>query len=109
MNNPHVLDAKKRPSNRTKNIVGPQIRKLRYARGWSQNRLAMQLQLNGLDMSRDVLAQMESQRHCIRDRHIPCFASALKVELSDLFVGLKEENAVPAFCLKVVMKSSQPR
>jgi len=37
-----------------KNIVGPQIRKWRYARGWSQARLAVKLQLNGLDISREV-------------------------------------------------------
>ena len=73
-------------------MVGPQIRKLRNALGLSQARLAVQLQLNGLDISREVLAQMESQFHCIKDNHIFYFARVLEVEESDLFVGLKNEK-----------------
>jgi transcriptional regulator with XRE-family HTH domain len=69
------------------NIVGPQIRKLRAARGWSQAKLAVRLQLNGLDIRRDVLAQMESQLHCIKDRDIPHFARALGANLAELFGG----------------------
>ena len=73
-----------------KNIVGPQIRKLRYARSWSQARLAVELQLNGLDMSREVLAQMECQIHCIRDKHIFHLARVLEVKTSDFFVGFEK-------------------
>jgi ribosome-binding protein aMBF1 (putative translation factor) len=32
------------------NLVGPQIRRLRVERGWSQAKLAMQFQLRGLDI-----------------------------------------------------------
>lgn len=80
----------KRPPDRTKNMLGPQIRRLRYARGWSQATLAIQLQLNGLDVSREVLAQMECQLHCIRDKHILHLARALEVKASDLFVGFEK-------------------
>ena len=73
-----------------KNIVGPQIRKWRNALGLSQARLAVQLQLNGLDMSREVLAQMECQIHCIRDKHIFHLARALEVKVSDFFVGFEK-------------------
>lgn len=69
------------------NIVGPQIRKLRAARGWSQSKLALRLQLGGLDISRAVLGQMESQLHCIKDRDIPHIARALGTNLADLFGG----------------------
>ncbi len=69
------------------NLVGPQIRRLRTARGWSQSKLAMRLQLNGLDISRTVLAQMESQLHCIKDKDIPYFARALRADLTDIFIG----------------------
>ena len=71
-------------------MLGPQIRRLRDARGWSQATLAIQLQLNGLDVSREVLAQMECQLHCIRDRHIFHLARALEVKASDLFVGFEK-------------------
>ena len=77
-------------TDRAKNIVGPQIRKWRNALGLSQARLAVQLQLNGLDISREVLAQMESQFHCIKDNHIFHFACVLEVKMSDLFVGFEK-------------------
>jgi transcriptional regulator with XRE-family HTH domain len=77
-------------TDRAKNIVGPQIRKWRYARDWSQARLAVKLQLNGLDISREVLAQMECQIHCIRDKHIFHLARALEVKVSDFFVGFEK-------------------
>ena len=70
-------------------MVGPQIRKLRDARGWSQAVMAVQLQLSGWDVSREVLAQMECQIHCIRDKHIFHFAKVLEVEESDLFIWHK--------------------
>jgi len=43
------------------NVVGPQIRKLRYGRGWSQSELAVRLQLAGWDISRSGLAKIESK------------------------------------------------
>jgi hypothetical protein len=61
-----------------------------YARGWSQARLAVKLQLNGLDISREVLAQMECQIHCIRDKHIFHLARVLEVKTSDFFVGFEK-------------------
>ena len=88
------LVSQKSPSARTKNMVGPQIRKLRNAIGWSQTKLATRLQLDGLDISREVLAQMESQFHCIKDNHIFHFACVLNVRESDFFVGLKNEKSL---------------
>jgi len=67
-------------SDRIRNMAGPQIRKLRHARGWSQARLVLQLQLDGLEVSREILAQMECQLHCIKDKHIFHFASVLEAE-----------------------------
>jgi hypothetical protein len=41
-------------------------------------------------MSREVLAQMECQIHCIRDKHIFHLARALEVKTSDFFVGFEK-------------------
>ena len=81
------------------NLVGSQIRRLRVARGWSQSKFVVKLQLNGLDIRRDVLGQMEAQLHCISDNEIAHIALVLHVRESDLFVGIK------LHCLKVVMNS----
>jgi transcriptional regulator with XRE-family HTH domain len=75
------------------NLVGPQIRKLRSARGWSQAKFAVQLQLKGLDMGRDVVARIECRIHCIRDKDILLFARTLGVEVSKLFSSLEEKNS----------------
>jgi transcriptional regulator with XRE-family HTH domain len=105
---------------RSQNIVGTQIRRLRYNRGWSQAHLAIQLQLEGLDIAREVIAQIEGQTHCVKDKHLPYFASVFRIPLVELFphfapnkpihdtmtrlLGEDEAEAAP----KVVTKSLQP-
>jgi transcriptional regulator with XRE-family HTH domain len=105
---------------KVQNLVGPQVRKLRYKRGWSQAQLAIQLQLKGLDVAREVVAQVEGQSHCVKDKDLPYFARVFGVSLVDLFPNLEPDKpihdtmtrlmgingaSVPS---KVVMKSLQP-
>jgi transcriptional regulator with XRE-family HTH domain len=73
------------------NHVGPQIQRLRRARGWSQAKLAERLQLNGLDFGRDVVARIECQIHCVRDKEILFFARTLGVEVSCLFLSIEQK------------------
>ena len=87
-----MIKGKQQGTDRRANIIGPRIRKFRAARGWSQAKLAVQLQLKGLDMGRDVVARIECQIHGVRDRDIPYFARALGVEVSHLFSNLEEYN-----------------
>ena len=102
------------------NLVGPQVRKLRYNRCWSQSKLAIQLQLKGLDVSREVIAQIEGQYHCVNDEDLPYFARVFEVGLTELFPNLEPDKPIhdtvtrllgikgsssPA---KIVVKSSQP-
>ena len=68
------------------NVSGPQIKRLRMARGWSQAKLAERLQLNGLDVGREMVARVECQTHRIRDLEIPFFARTLGVDISRLFI-----------------------
>lgn len=70
------------------NLIGPQIRKLRYRRGWSQTRLAIKLQLAGFDVSRSTVAKIESRLRWVRDWQLYYFANVLDVELVDLFPAL---------------------
>jgi len=74
------------------NITGPQIRKLRYARGLSQAKFAVQLQLKGLDICRDVVAQIEGQTHCVKDKELRFFARVLEVTVDDLFPSSETEQ-----------------
>jgi transcriptional regulator with XRE-family HTH domain len=70
------------------NIVGPQISRLRYNRGWSQAKLAVELTLKGLEVEREFVAQIENQSHCVKDKDLPFFAAALGVPLIELFPKL---------------------
>ena len=40
--------------------VGAKIREFRVARSWTQSELAAQMQLHGCDLSREIIARIES-------------------------------------------------
>ena len=66
-------------------MVGPQVRKLRYVRGWSQNLLAAKLQVLGWDIDRVGLAKIESRLVHVDDYELLYFAKVFNVALADLF------------------------
>lgn len=67
------------------NIVGPQIRKRRNELEMTQEELATQCQLNGLDISRGTLSQIEAQLRCVTDDELLVLARVLKVSTDSLF------------------------
>lgn len=91
------------------NFVGPQIRRLRTARGWSQSKLALRLQLSGLDIGREGVAQIETQTHCIKDKDILYFAHVLKVDLADLYFGNQKGYRSTAAVIALLQTSCQPK
>ena len=62
------------------NIIGPVVIKLRQARKWSQEVLAARLQCQQADISRDVLANIESGRTQVTDKHIRALHKAFALE-----------------------------
>ena len=75
-----------------KNIVGPQIRRLRYQLELTQDMLAAKCSVRGLEMSRATLAKIEAQLRCVIDSELLHFAEALGVTLEDLFAGVKRQS-----------------
>jgi transcriptional regulator with XRE-family HTH domain len=67
------------------NLIGPQVRKRRIKKGWSQELLATKLQLRGWSISRDSLASLELQRRRVPDCEMLYLARVLGVPLEDLF------------------------
>jgi transcriptional regulator with XRE-family HTH domain len=67
------------------NLIGPQVRKLRMKRGWSQAKLAMKLQLRGWDISRDSVASLELQRRRVPDCELLFLGKVLGVSTDSLF------------------------
>ena len=67
------------------NDVGPQIRRLRYERDWTQDSLATKLQLNGWDISREGVAKVEGGYHLVSDRQLVCLSAVFNVSLLAFF------------------------
>jgi transcriptional regulator with XRE-family HTH domain len=67
------------------NLIGPQVRKLREEKGWTQRTLSEKLQVAGLDISRSSLAKVESRLIKVSDNELFYFARVFNVSLCQLF------------------------
>jgi transcriptional regulator with XRE-family HTH domain len=67
------------------NVVGPQVRKLREHKGWTQDDLAVKVQLFGWDTSRLSVTRLENQERRVPDVELFVFAKVLGVSADDLF------------------------
>jgi len=67
------------------NVIGPQVRKLRTHKGWTQNQLALKLQLFGWDTSRESVTRLENQSRRVPDLELFVVAKILGVKADDLF------------------------
>ena len=68
-----------------RNIVGEQVRRLRYERKLSQPQLAAKCQRLGWDIGRDTIAKIEARSRWVGDFELVFLARALAVNLKDLF------------------------
>lgn len=69
---------------RPRNIIGPQLRRLRYAAGLSQPALAARFQRIGWDIERDTIAKIEGQTRWVSDAELVMLARCFKVAVGDL-------------------------
>ncbi len=67
------------------NIIGPQIRKLRYNLNMSQPQLAVKLQLAGWDISRSKLAKIEAKIIKVADHEMLFFTRIFRVGIQELY------------------------
>ena len=88
------------------NVAGPQIRKLRCARGWSQSELAAELQRAGWDISRSSLAKIEARLVWIGDYELFYFIRVFKVGLESLFPKIDCETP-PHEALQLLLKRNR--
>jgi transcriptional regulator with XRE-family HTH domain len=68
-----------------RNIVGPQIRRLRFERNLSQPAFAAKCQGLGWDVGRDTVAKIEAGSRWVGDFELVYLARALGVSLLTLF------------------------
>lgn len=78
---------------RFRNAIGPQMRKLRFNRDWTQDQLAAKLQLAGLEFDRVAVAKIESQIRSVYDFEVVVIAQVLGVTPVDLLPSFSELNS----------------
>lgn len=69
---------------RPRNIIGPQLRRLRSAAGLSQPALAAKCQLIGWDIERDTIAKIEGQSRWVSDAELVMLARCFGVPIDKL-------------------------
>jgi transcriptional regulator with XRE-family HTH domain len=83
------------------NNIGPQVRRLRNARGWSQSIFTAKLQILGLEISRASLSKIEARLNYVDDTTMLYLAEALKVPVQDLFPQRQAGNRLREFLEKL--------
>lgn len=68
-----------------KNIVGPEIRRLRAKMSITQPMLVARCQLVGWNISRETIAKIESQIRWVADFEMIAFSKAFGIPVSDLW------------------------
>ena len=68
------------------NVIGRKVAYLRNQRGWSQNDLVAELHLLGcINMTREILANIETMRSPATCKQIEFFAEVFDVPVQELF------------------------
>ena len=70
---------------RNLNLIGPQVRKLRNQRNWTQDQLAGALQRAGLDISRSGVAKVEARMVWVADHLVLFYMHVFRVDYKDLY------------------------
>lgn len=70
---------------RNLNVIGPEVRRLRSRRNWSQNDLAIKLQLLGADVTRVKVSKIEARLVWVSDDDLIFLSRALGVGVEDLY------------------------
>jgi len=74
------------------NLIGPQVRKLREEKGWTQRTLSEKLQVAGLGISRSSFAKVESRLIKVSDNELFYFARVFNVSLCRLFPSINPND-----------------
>ena len=70
-----------------KNLIGPRVRELRRAKGLSQEQMAAQLQLLGMDSERGVVKRIENGSRFVTDLELCLLAEYFQLSVEELLSG----------------------
>lgn len=79
-----------------KNIIGPQLRRIRKSRRVTQLDLAARMQILGTNLDQQAVSNIENNRRIVTDFELACFCKALRCTaqelLQDFFDMLDKEG-----------------
>ncbi len=78
---------KQRTDANGKNIIGERLKQLRNAAGLSQRDLARELQLLGIDMDKNVITRIETNKRYVTDFEIQALKQLFNVSYDYLIDG----------------------
>lgn len=70
-----------------KNLIAQRVKTLREARGWSQRDLARELQLNGMNMDKNIITRIETNKRYVTDIELRALAQVFAVSYARLIDG----------------------
>ena len=83
------------------NVIGPEVRRIRKQRGWSQSKLALHLQSVGWNISRSGLAKIECRIMWVGDFELLYFVNVFGVGIGELFPRNGKKAPVQAMIAKL--------
>lgn len=66
------------------NLISKNLRRLRRERGMSQEALAAQMQLLGVDINQRLISKIERNERFVKDFELVCFCQVLHITERDL-------------------------
>ncbi len=72
------------------NMIGSNLRRLRIARGWSQQKLSNKLEMLAIYVCRGSISRIEDKQRTVTDIELYGFSQVLGVPISELFEEPKE-------------------
>lgn len=77
--------------NENSNMISKRLQELRKERGFSQEELAAQMQLLGVDITQPLISKIERNLRFVKDYELACICRILQVSEKDLLSDFYEK------------------
>lgn len=77
--------------NADSNIIAKKLRKFRKKSNLSQEKLAAQMQLLGVDITQPLISKIERNQRFVKDYELACFCRILQISEKELLADFYEQ------------------
>jgi transcriptional regulator with XRE-family HTH domain len=88
-------------------LAGQELRRLRTARGWSQEEVARRMKAYGYDFHQTTIAKVEAAQRPLRVRELAHFAALFGVPVNQLFYRLEHGGSLGAIEQEIAALTAQ--